>query len=92
MYSRNGDAVTRKVCEALHDALRVQVRGQIQPQDIQPGGKGKVSPTNIRLTLKKDLSLITFTNHNHERTLWCGADCGLRTSVACRPRGTVYSV
>ena len=41
-----------------------------------------MSPTNIRLTLKKDLSLITFTNHNHERTLWCGADCGLLSRVA----------
>ena len=45
-----------------------------------------MSPTNIRLTL----SLITFTNHNHERTLWCGADCGLRTSVAC-PHAVLFS-
>ena len=58
--SRNGDAVARKVCEALHDALRVEVRGQIQPQDIQPGGKGKVSPTILTLyDPQKGLSHIT---------------------------------
>ena len=45
-YSRNGDVVARKVCEAVPDALGIQVRSQIQSQEIQPGGKGTVSSTN----------------------------------------------